>query len=316
MLPEYLIDIDKDFIEGLKARPQVVIALSDAFELEAIFGCGQAFRWYKIDGTTLTDSAYFGIVDSEAVLVYAEASAIICIHLGCADKCDPHGEVFWRNYFDADRSYSLVIEQLNQAHPELSEATEFGKGLRLLNQNHFEMLMTFILSANNNIPRIMASVERLSESFGKPIALPNGERVYSFPEASHLAEASLEDLKACGVGYRNVYLKASATLWLEKHDHEWHSLLNTLKYEEAKELLQTFDGVGPKVADCILLFASSQHNAFPIDTWISKALQRYYCLDGMGPKALNQFVEKQFAELKGFAQQYIFHFERNGRVSF
>lgn len=285
----------------------------EAFELEDTFGCGQAFRWEPVEIGS-NQPGYLGIVDGEAIIVWQEGQSLKGISIGTCEEKGPHDQAFWSHYFDADRSYKIIIESLRGGSPELSEALDFGRGIRLLNQDFFEMLMTFIISANNNIPRITGSIDQLSRRFGCPIENTLGLDLYRFPKAEAIARADVSELKACGVGYRDLYLHKAANRWLQVGAVDFVDQLNQMDYKEAKLALTAFEGVGPKVADCILLFATAQHNAFPVDTWIQKALGRYYDVQTMKPKALDAFLEDKFGVLKGFAQQYIFHFERNSGV--
>lgn len=270
------------------------------FDLRHIFDCGQAFRWEKV-----AEQDYIGISGEQVLRITQEGNKI-----GYSCETQVFNE-FWHLYFDLNTNYDQIKRTLLIKDPSLGDAIEFGSGIRLLNQEPFEMLITFILSANNHIPRIKSLVKKICKNYGKPIAHPWMDLIgpmYSFPEPKALAGARIEDLRALGLGYRDRYVLESAIKVAESP--ELMSQIQTMTYGKAKQELLTFSGVGPKVADCILLFSSGRHEAFPIDTWIKKTLERRYGLHQLSPKALEAWAEHIFGDLKGYAQQYMFFYER------
>ncbi len=270
------------------------------FDLQHIFDCGQSFRWEKVG-----DHDYIGIAGERVLrLTQNEDSLSMSCSVETFDKD-------WAHYFDMETDYETIKKNLLLRDPTLEDAIQFGSGIRLLNQDPFEMLITFILSANNHIPRIKSLVKRLSENYGTPVDHPWVELVgpmYTFPSPEALSHASVGDLRSLGLGYRDRYVFESAQKVAETP--EILEKIQQMPYEQAKKALLEFSGVGPKVADCILLFSAGKHEAFPIDTWIKKTLQRRYGLEKLSPKALEDWINQKFGELKGYAQQYLFFYER------
>ncbi len=182
--------------------------------------------------------------------------------------------------------------------------------MRLLNQAPFETLITFIISANNNIPKIKMSVEALSQQFGTYIGKVEGRDYYSFPSVESLANASVESLQVKGMGYRAKAVSLTAKAILDQQINL--DLLKSISYIEAKTELTKFYGVGEKVADCVLLFSLGHKEAFPIDTWVKKLLQTLYGIEDK-PKAYKEFVSKYFTEYGGYAQQFLFYYMRENK---
>ncbi len=279
------------------------ISIED-FDLQHIFDCGQAFRWEKV-----ADYDYIGVSKDQVLRITQEGTRI-----GFSCETQLFDE-FWHPYFDLNTNYDQIKRTLLIKDPSLTDAIEFGSGIRLLNQEPFEMLITFILSANNHIPRIRSLVKKLCENYGNSIEHPWTDLigpVYSFPTPQALAAGKIEDFRALGLGYRDRYVLESALKVAETPDILGR--IQEMSYGDAKQELLTFSGVGPKVADCILLFSSGRHQAFPIDTWIKKTLERRYGLHQLSTKALEAWTDSAFGELKGYAQQYMFFYEREKQV--
>lgn len=270
------------------------------FELRHIFDCGQAFRWEKV-----AENEYIGVSGEQVLRISQEGTSV---SYSCSEV---DFDSFWVPYFDLNTDYGQIKRTLIENDPSLLDAITFGSGIRLLNQEPFEMLITFILSANNHIPRIRSLVKKLSENYGEPIEHPWKDLVgdfYAFPTPEALAKAKVDDLRKLGLGYRDQYVLESA---IKAATHpDWIHKIQTLPYDEAKKELLAFSGVGPKVADCILLFSAGKHEAFPIDTWIKKTLERRYHLNQLNNKALEAWADSVFGPLKGYAQQYMFFYER------
>jgi len=176
-------------------------------------------------------------------------------------------------------------------------------GMRILNQPAWECLVSFILSSNNNVSRISGIVERLCERYGADI----GHDRRAFPDAARLAAEGPDCIKACGAGYRARFVAAAAEAVAGGFDLD---ALPRMGYEAAKKELMRLDGVGEKVADCVLLFSCGCREAFPVDVWVNRAVPSYYPEAGRNPRELRAFARRHFGELAGLAQQYIFHYER------
>ena len=254
---------------------------TDTLSLLQTLEGGQAFRWSHDD-----DNIFSGFAGNRFLRVRQEQNGITLLSI--AEEDIP----LWRSYFDCETDYNGIIRQFS-ADKTLKKASEAGKGLRILRQEPFETLISFIISQNNNIPRIKGIISRLCENFGEEC-----EGGYAFPMAEKLASLSEADLAPLRAGFRNRYILDAArkttdkTVDLEK--------IYDLSYDEGKAELKKIVGVGDKVADCILLFAYHKTEAFPVDVWIKRIVAEYYP-DGL-PECMGEY--------KGIAQQYLFEYFR------
>ena len=256
------------------------------FDLEQTLDCGQAFRWHKDQNEVWT-----GIAFEKSIRLYEDNDDIIIL-----DSNEDDFKNIWHNYFDLDRDYAKIITEISQ-NKTLSAAAEYGAGIRLLNQEPWEALCSFIISQNNNIPRIKGIVERLCENFGKKI---NGG--YTFPSAKTISQLTVEDLSIIRSGFRAKYiLDAAQKVTSGAIDL---NALKSIDYDTARERLMNIKGVGPKVADCVLLYGLGHKNAFPRDVWINRALEKLF--EGKIPECAYQYG--------GIVQQYIFHYIRNNET--
>lgn len=210
-------------------------------------------------------------------------------------------EEFWKDYFDLDRDYAEIKKKIDKEDRYLSRAAEFGWGIRILKQDLWEMLITFIISQQNNIPRIRRCVRLLCEKYGTKMKSAGGEEYFSFPSANVLAGAKLEDLLACNLGYRGKYIQRTAQMVAERRFDL--QALRSMPYEEAKKELMKLYGVGIKVAECVCLFALHHVEAFPVDTHIAQMLKAHY------PEG---FPFQRYEGIAGILQQYIFYDELHG----
>lgn len=260
-----------------------------------IFECGQAFRWNR-DG-----DGYIGVVKNRVVrLSYYQGD--VAIENTCMED---YGKV-WKHYFDMNRDYGLIKDKLSQ-DPVLKKAVNYGWGIRILNQDPWETLISFIISSNNNILRIKGIIQNLACRFGDALVW-RGNKFYSFPNPDVLAQASIEQLMACGCGYRASYVKRTAQMIYNGSINL--SMLKHSPYDQAYTALLNCPGVGPKVADCILLFSMGKGEAFPVDVWIKRVMKHFYPHSSGTNKQIKKFALKKFGLLSGFAQQYLFYYAR------
>lgn len=212
---------------------------------------------------------------------------------------------FWYSYFDLGRDYGKIKKRLRGIDPFLDAALEHGAGIRILNQDLFETFISFILSSNNNIPRIRHCVEQTAACCGSLLA----EGQYSFPEARQLAAVAAERLKReVRAGYRCDYILQAAAMFLAYPVQR--ETLAEMPLAEARKALCTYPGVGPKVADCILLFSGIRQDVFPVDTWVKKVMEELYFRRSASLREIQAFAAAHFGELAGFAQQYLFYYAR------
>lgn len=264
------------------------------FSPENTFFNGQCFRWQEKDGF------FEGVVQSRLLRLKKEGDYL---HIEGLEEKD---RAWLENYLGFEEDLEKKEEAIAGIDPVMAAAVDHGRGMHLLRQEPFETLISFIISANNHIPRIRSLVEKLARNYGQEIE----EGYYSFPSPQELAGASVEELRQLGLGYRDKYvshaarLVASGELKLEE--------LYQLESREAGKRLEEAKGVGKKVASCVLLFAFSKRDSFPVDTWIKKALVSYYPQEIKRYPSVDAFLQGYFGEDAGLAQQYLFHYMRTG----
>lgn len=292
------------------------------FNPKKIFENGQAFRWDENDGKyTIVANEYVSriyilnpsekkfFVDSK--ILSKEDEIFQIVRLENAGSLYDY-ESFWENYFDMSRDYDLLTQELSNIDSNLLEATKFGKGFRVLKQDLFEMIISFIISANNNIKRIKSSVEKICTICKNEIGEFDGKIYYRFPTPSQIAELSIKELESTGIGYRTEYVKNTAS---KIANGEWDiKKISTLSYDDAHKYLLELMGVGPKVADCILLFGDSRDIAFPVDTWVAKIMNYFYLENESNPKKIKESGFKLFGDKAGLAQQYLFYYARENNI--
>lgn len=265
-------------------KKTIALDCSDGLDLSLTLDCGQCFRWSEND-----DGSWHAVVQGKKADVYTENQKLYV----CGDGSEGN-EKFWQSYFDLGRDYSSVCEKL-KTDKWLKKAIEAYPGIRILKQDPWETLCSFIISQNNNIPRIKGIIERLCTFFGEDL----GGGDFSFPSAERLAVLSEQDLAPIRSGFRAKYILdaarrvASGETELEK--------VAAMPIDEARAELQKIKGVGPKVAECALLYGFGRAEAFPVDVWVKRIMQELY------PEGLPACTEN----VEGIAQQYLFHWRRN-----
>ena len=217
------------------------------------------------------------------------------------------------NYFDLNRNYSEIKEKLSKIDENVNLSIQYGEGIRILNQDLWETIISFIISANNNIPRIKGIIERLSQKYGKEIKW-NGEKYYTFPTPEELNDVEVQDFRNLGTGFRDIRLYETTRMVLE-NKVVLKELYNVDTLEARDELL-TLSGVGPKVADCILLFSDlKRFDVFPIDVWVRRVMNELYIKNPdetkVNKKDIARIAKEKFGDLEGLAQQYLFYWKRD-----
>jgi len=294
-MKERSIKMDYNIIER---DNKIILKNMDDFEPRDIFECGQAFRWYVEE-----DKSYTAIHRGKVVNVKRDGEDIVFTNTSREDF-----ENIWFDYFDLGRDYSKIKQELSK-DPILKEAIRFGKGIRILNQEPYETTISFIISANNQIPRIKKSIELISKGFGEYIGMFNGREYYSFPKPGILSNADVEELERnYKVGFRAKYIVESSKA-IEEGKTDLNSLYD-LPTDKAQEILMTLPGVGPKVSSCILLFSLKKMDAFPVDVWVKRVMEHFYFKKETKLKDISAFAKEKFGSLAGFAQQYLFYYAR------
>jgi len=268
------------------------------YDLVGTLNSGQAFRW------TPGQDGWRGVVDSRWIRVRTCGKALL------AEVAEPCAHWGWfSDYFQVERELGRVIATFPDDAP-MRAALAACRGLRLLRQDPWECLASFICSSTKQIVQIREMVRLLCERFGRRLPVPAGEAAaYSFPTASVLARAPIPALRECKLGFRAAYLQATARA-VAGGEIPLASL-SSLPVNEARARLMALPGVGPKIADCVLLFACGFQEAFPVDVWVEKALRRLYFPERrVSAKQLREFAGSHFGPCSGYAQQYLFHYIR------
>lgn len=263
------------------------------FQIEEIFGCGQAFRYRQ-----LMDGGYEVIAFSKRLRIWQKGDSVTL-------SCDKEAyEGIWQGYFDMTSDYTHMKGRLIESDSRLSDYIDRKPGIRILRQAPFEMVITFILSQNKSMPQIMQLVERIAETYGTPYEDTNGT-FYAFPEPDQLKNVSEEEFRQLKVGFRAPYL-------IDAIRHINDGRLNLKEVGDmptasAREALLQVKGIGRKVADCILLFGYHRMEVFPLDVWMKRAMKKLYFQDDKATdRAMLAKAEEIYGDLAGLAQQYIF----------
>lgn len=265
------------------------------FNLKDTLECGQIFRFLPKDEGYLVFS-----LDKCAYCYNKDGNAYI--------ECEKQDESYFINFFDAERDYSKIVQSAIESEYEiLSKSAILGKGIRILNQNPVETLFSFIISQNNNIPRIKSIIERLCTALGKKHVFM-GIEYHAFPTVKEMASASLDFYKQIGLGYRAEYIKSLAN----SMDNGFDVIsLGNLQTQALKDALQTILGVGPKVADCVSLFGFHRVDSFPVDTWIEKVYLQDFNGKLLDRNKISKWFVEKFGQNAGFFQQYLFYYKRS-----
>lgn len=276
----------------------VYISGKNGFIPEQVFENGQFFRFNKIE-----DGSYDIVAGKKRLNVRKDEDTLVLTPCNHSDF-----ENFWRVYFDLDTNYEELFQDIDDKN--LQSAMQKYPGLKILKQNPYETTVSFIISANNNIKRIQGIIERICAKYGDKLSDEFGE-FYAFPTSEQLSRATEKELKDLGCGYRAPYIAETARAIDAGFDLEE---LRNLDYADAKKKLTELKGVGPKVADCILLFSLGHCNAFPKDVWVKRVMSELYGVSG-SDKDVQSFAEQKFGKYAGIAQQYLFYAARNGGLN-
>ena len=287
-----------------KVEGNMVTIENNCFSIPQICESGQCFRLDAVSEDTyelLAGSRYLKIRIRENLAEAAgrdgnrKANSQGETILYCTQE---EYDTFWKEYFDLSVSYSDYIGQIDEQDDYLKSAAAFGGGIRILRQDTWEMIITFILSQQNNIPRIKGLIRALSERYGKKCETPEGRAYYAFPCAKELSRAAEEELRELKLGYRSKYICQTARM-VAGGEIDLDAL-KEMEYTEARTELMRLSGIGGKVADCICLFALHQMDAFPVDTHIKKVLELHYP---------HGFPFEKYRGCAGVMQQYIFYYD-------
>lgn len=280
----------------------IILEEIENFDARAIFTCGQAFRWYEE-----SDGSFTTVHLGRVLNVLNEKNRVIFKGTNLKEF-----DEIWMDYFDLNTDYKEIRKVLSN-NEILPKAMEYGEGIRILNQNHFEMLISFIISANNMIPRIKKSIEVISMRYGKFICEDENRKYYSFPTVEELSRATVEDLREFAkVGFRDKRIFDTVNMILnEKIDLDNFENLET---DILREELLKFAGVGNKVADCIMLFSYKRGEVFPVDVWIKRVMEELFIKEETPVKKISKEADRIFGKYAGYAQQYLFYYGREEKI--
>lgn len=300
--------MDFNYIETFENS--IVIKGVRNFELAHIFECGQCFRWNRQE-----NGNYIGVAFGRVIEVEKKDEDVIIFN-----TTEDEFNSIWSNYFDLYRDYSEIKNVLSK-DSILEKSVEFGHGIRILRQDPFELIVSFIISANNRIPMIKRAIEKISQKWGNELEY-KGKKYFAFPTIEQLNKATEEELEKCGTGFRAKYIKNTVdNIYIntikkdqydEKYDIDW---IKSQEDDICHKELQKFMGIGPKVADCIMLFSMQKYSAFPVDVWVKRAMHYFYLAPDVSLKKIREFGINKFGELSGFAQQYLFYYARENHIN-
>lgn len=275
----------------VKQKGKIVIFHKNDFSIEQILECGQVFSHHK-----MSENRYVVVSGKKFVDITFSPSKTIME--------SSHIDFFY-DYFDLNTDYEKIKSEILRRRSDFSKFFDSGESIRILKQEPVQSILSFIFSANNNIKRIRNFLNSLSQKFGSPLS--NG--LYSFPSLSQLSDATEKDFKNLKAGYRSAYLVDSIKRLQTKEFSA--KTLRSLGTRELKKRLMTLSGVGPKVADCILLFGFARFDVFPVDTWIRKSFV-FFSKEKKTDVQISDFFTNIFGEVAGYAQQYLYNFMLNG----
>lgn len=291
------------------------------FDIKQILECGQCFRWDKISDTDYIVVAFGRVIE------ITQKGNEVTIH----NTNEEDFNNIWLHYFDLETNYDEIKDNLSKDEI-LRESIKYGYGIRILNQDPFEMLISFIISARNSIPSIKKTVKKICEKWGDKIVY-KGNEYYTFPTPEQISSATLEEIQETGASFRSKYIvdtikKVNEALEVKKdyeankenYDERPEILDYDLEYiknlndDECHIALQKFMGVGAKVADCIMLFSMKKKSAFPVDVWVKRAMIHFYVAPDVSLNKMRIFARNKFGKYSGMAQQYLFYYARENKI--
>lgn len=298
MVVEEVVKSEVENVANLKIKTK-------CFNLQDTLECGQCFRWERIDdGSRGRDySEYVGVICDRVLRVKQEKD-----DLYITSNVQENLKRVVGYYFDLYNNYDTIEEEISKIDENIKRAVENTTGIHILNQDQFETIISYIISSNNNIPRIKKSIAEISKRYGTKVEFEDKD-YYLFPTIEQLANVTVEEFKDCGVGFRDKYLvKTVADLKENNICDECNTILTN---GQLRKILMSFVGVGPKVADCVMLFSFGRQDVFPIDVWIKRAMENLYMNKECSLNEISKFAEEKFGGYSGIIQQHLFHNIRN-----
>lgn len=279
-----------------KQENDIIISGLDDFNLDQTLECGQCFNFYKLNNMEY-------VISAMGMLLHVSQNEKNIFFHDCS-LSDAHR---WIYYFDLDRDYGKIKKELIKRAPELKDAIEDKWGIRILNQEFTETLMSFIISQNKQIPHIKQIVKQLCVLYGEKTGSVYGTDYYGFPDKNVLSQIGIDGFIKCRTGFRAKYLQDATEKICNGLSEK---TFTNMKYEEALNKLKEIKGVGDKVANCVLLFSLGYRSAFPVDVWVKRVMEEEYFHEDTDKEKIMEFAKERFGEYGGYAQQYLFYHRR------
>ncbi|HCT63905.1 MAG TPA: hypothetical protein DIC60_01270 [Lachnospiraceae bacterium] len=281
----------------------ICIKMDESFIISQTLECGQCFNFNK-----LGEENYIVTAFGAALHLYSKDGEIVF-----EDTTEDEFKRIWMDYFDLNRNYGDIKKLLSKKDETMRAALEYAPGIRIINQDFFQCLISFIISQNNRIPMIKKVVYNLSKKYGEYIKTVEGEDYFSFPTPEKLYGISGDELMECKTGFRGKYIADAVTKYVEGNIN--HKSFGELTTKDVQAVLMSIHGVGPKVADCVMLFSLKRSDAFPTDVWVKRIMSYFYFNKKDTPiKDIHRMAEEKFGEYAGFAQQYLFNYARQLKI--
>ena len=295
-----------DFKNVIYEDDKVILEGVRNFNIKQILECGQCFRWEK-----KAELNYIIIAYGRVIEVIQEGDKVTILNSNKEDF-----DNIWFEYFDLGRDYSKIKDELSKDEI-LKKSVDYGYGIRILSQEPFELVISFIISARNSIPSIKKTIKKISERWGNEIEY-NGEKFYTFPTPEMLKNATEDEIRETGASFRSKYIVDTVSN-INKDLNDIDGVYNlkriaSLSDDECHTALQEFKGIGAKVSDCIMLFSMKKYSAFPVDVWVKRAMMHFYDAKEGSLNKIRIFARDKFKDLSGFAQQYLFYYARENNI--
>lgn len=280
----------------------IILTEYESFVISQTLECGQCFRFESVG-----EENYVVIAFGRILNIYQDGETIVF-----KNTSEEEFKNIWINYFDLNRNYDDIKKKISENDEILKKAVEYAPGIRILNQDRFECLISFIISQNNRIPMIKKVIANISRKYGKYIGTFGGEEYYAFPTPEELVKADEAGLMECRTGFRAKYIMDAVykvihgEIRLDADDMDTDSL---------RDMLMTIKGVGPKVADCTMMFSFGRCETFPTDVWVKRIMSElYFGGREASVKEIHQKADECFGEFAGYAQQYLFNYARQFKI--
>lgn len=285
----------------LQKNENIILKDVKDFNIEHILECGQCFNFEKV-----ADMEYIIVAYGKLLHIRQDKTDVIMYNTSLDDY-----DNIWKNYFDMEIDYSFIKEYLKNNDEKIVDAIDNKWGIRIINQEFGETLLSFIISQNKQIPHIKQIVRNISERFGNELGEYNGRKYYSFPTLIQLSDATEEDFRELKTGFRAPYLMDAINNMKKGLSAD---TFGKLDYESAIKEMLKIKGVGEKVANCVALFSLGYRNAFPVDVWVKRVMEETYFHKETSKEEIMRFAKEKFGEYGGYAQQYHFYHMRDGKM--